>query len=120
MGDLNMKKLSDTYTELGIDFTFPIEIINAQGKKTYFKDGKGYWSKREYDAEGNETYFENSDGYWRKREYDARGNETYFENSNGFWSKREYDAEGNDTYYEDSDGSQIGTPPEPVMRWQGD
>ncbi len=57
-----MKKLSETYKKLGIDFTFPIDVINAQGK---------------------ETYFENSDGYWRKREYDAKGKETYYEDSNG-------------------------------------
>ena len=36
-----------------------------------------------YDANGNRTYFETSDGYWSKREYDANGTETYFEDSNG-------------------------------------
>ena len=85
-----MKKVSDTLTELGIAFTFPIEITNA---------------------DGNETYYENSNGYWRKCEYDADGNETYFENSNGYWSKCEYDADGNETYYENSKGDQRGTPP---------
>ena len=83
-----MKKLSDTYKELGIDFTFPILIK---------------------DINGNETYCETSD-WWRMHEYDAKGNRTYSENSTGYWSKYEYDAKGNRTYYEDSDGEKIGTP----------
>ena len=84
-----MKKLSDTYKELGIAFTFPIEIE---------------------DARGNETYFENSDGYWRKSEYNAHGNKTYCENSAGYWCKSEYDADGHETYFEDSSGYKEGTP----------
>ena len=84
-----MKKLSETYKELGIAFTFPIEIN---------------------DDNGNETYCENSNGSWEKWEYDSNGNETYFENSKGFWCKREYDSNGNVTYYEDSKGSKRGTP----------
>ncbi len=78
-----MKKLSETYKELGIAFTFPIEIKDADGNKTYYEDS-GYWRKSEYDADGNETYYESSSGYWRKREYDADGNETYYENSHGY------------------------------------
>ena len=93
-----MKKLSEAYTELGIDFTVPIEIRNAQG---------------------NRTYFENSNGYWHRWEYDAKGNETYFENSKGFWSKSEYDAQGNRTYYEDSDGRKRGTPRSKVIEIDG-
>jgi len=96
------KKLSDTYKELGIDFTFPIEIKDANGKETYFENSNGYWRKYEYDANGNETYFEDSNGYWEKYKHDANGNETYLENSVGYWSKSEYDAEGKETYYEDS------------------
>jgi len=84
-----MKKLSDTYKELGIDFAFPIEIE---------------------DAKGNVTYYENSDSYWEKFEYDAKGNETYYETSNDFWSKREYDSDGNLTYCETSVGYKGGTP----------
>ena len=57
-----MKPLSETYKELGIAFTFPIVVK---------------------DANGNVTYNENSDDYWHKCEYDARGYETYFENING-------------------------------------
>ena len=57
-----MKKLSDTYKELGIDFTFPIEIKDAKGNDTYYEDSD-YWRKHEYDANGNLTYYENSDGY---------------------------------------------------------
>ena len=84
-----MKKLSDTYKELGIAFTFPIEIT---------------------DANGNTTYFERSTGLWYKYEYDANGNETYYENSDGFWSRYEYDSNSNETYYENSDGVKMGTP----------
>ena len=88
-----MKKLSDTYKELGIDFTFPIEIKDANGKQTYYVTSRGYWCKREYDAKGNETYYENSDPYWCKQEYDANGDRTYFEDCSGYkegtpkWSK---------------------------------
>ena len=69
-----MKKISDTYKELGIDFTFPIEIKDANGNETYFEDSNGYWRKYEYDANGNETRFEDSDGYWREYEYETDGN----------------------------------------------
>jgi hypothetical protein len=79
-----MKKVSDTYKELGIAFTFPIEIEDADCNPTYYETIEGYWSKREYDANGNRTYYENSIGYWSKCEYDADGNETYYENSDGY------------------------------------
>ena len=105
-----MKKLSETYKELGIDFTFPIEITNANGDPTYSEDSDGDWYKYEYDANGNETYFERSDGFWSKREYDASGNQTYYEDSEGDWYKREYDSNGNETYFEDSNGYKDGTP----------
>ena len=78
-----MKKLSDTLKELGIAFTFPIVIKDANGNKTYFETSHGYWWKREYDSEGNKTYFETSGDYWCKWEYDANGNKTYFEDSSG-------------------------------------
>jgi len=84
-----MKKLGETLTELGIGFTFPIEIK---------------------DANGNETYFEDSDGFWWKYEYDSNGNETHYENSNGYWCKCEYDTNGKETYYEDRYGKKKGTP----------
>ena len=58
-----MKKLSEALTELGIAFTFPIEITNANGNETYYEDSEGDWYKREYDSNGNETYFEDSNGY---------------------------------------------------------
>ncbi len=99
-----MKKLSNTLTELGIAFSFPIEIKDTNGNETYYEDSTGYWQKREYDSNGNETSHEDSTGYWRKREYDSNGNETYFENSDGYWCKWEYDSKGNKTYYEDSKG----------------
>ena len=84
-----MKKLSETYKELEIAFSFPIRIK---------------------DANGNLTYFENSDGFWCRYERDAGGYVTYLEDSNGFWCKYEYDAKGNETYYENSDGKKQGTP----------
>ncbi len=70
-----MKKLSKTYKELGIDFTFPIKVRNAQGNETYFENSDAFWRKSEYDAQGNETYYEDSDGYQRKSKYDSKGNE---------------------------------------------
>jgi hypothetical protein len=105
-----MKKVSDTLTELGIAFTFPIEITNANGNRTYYEDSAGYWGKREYDTNGNPTYYENSTGYWNKCKYDANNNSTYFESNNGYWWKYEYDADGNETYYENSNGCKEGTP----------
>ena len=83
-----MKKLSETYKELGIAFTFPIEITDANGKL---------------------TYYENSDGFWDRYERDANGNRTYYENSMGFWSRWERDA-WKMYYYEDSTGVKKGTP----------
>jgi len=107
----NMKKLSETYTELRIAFTFPIEIKNKAGNETYFENSKGFCCKREHDSAGNETYYEDIDGFWCKREYDSSGNQTYHETSNGYWRKRENDSAGNQTYYENSKGFQRGTPP---------
>jgi len=60
-----MKKISETYKELGIAFTFPIEILDTNGNQTYCELSDGYWSKSELDAIGNRTYFENSEGYKR-------------------------------------------------------
>ncbi len=59
---MTMKKLSDTYKELGIAFSFPIEIRNPSGKETYYEDSDGFWCKCEYDTEGTVTYREDSDG----------------------------------------------------------
>ena len=105
-----MKKLSETLTELGIAFTFPIKITDANGKTTYYEDSYGYSRRTEYDANGKPTYYENSSDYWYKYERDARGNATYYEDSNDHWYKYEYDARGNATYYEDSTGVKKGTP----------
>ena len=104
-----MKKLSETYKELGIAFSFPIEIKDSKGNQTYHEESYGYWDKREYDSDGNKTYFENSHRYWHKREYDSNGKVTYFEQSNGHWYKCEYDSKGNETYCEDSYGNKRGT-----------
>ena len=105
-----MKKVSDRYKELGIDFTFPIEIKDANGNKTYYENSNGYWYKYEYNADGMETYFDTSCGFWFKSEYDADGNETYCESSDGYWRMREYDSNGNETYFENSIGCKKGTP----------
>ena len=105
-----MKKLSEIYQELGIVFTYPIQIRDSKGNQTYHEGSDGHWYKKEYDSNGNKTYYENSHGYWYKQEYDADGNVTYFENSYGDWCKKEYDSNGNKTYYADSDGIKQGTP----------
>ena len=60
-----------------------LEIKDKNGKRIYFENSSGFWSKREYDSEGNEIYVEKSDGTWLKREYNSRGNMIYFENSDG-------------------------------------
>jgi hypothetical protein len=57
-----MKKLSETLTELGIAFSFPIEIKDAGGNVTYFENSNGYWEKYESDTNGYATYYENSRG----------------------------------------------------------
>ena len=57
-----MKKLSEIYKELGIAFSFPIEITDSNGNQTYYELSDGYWSRAECDAIGNRTYFETSDG----------------------------------------------------------
>ena len=78
-----MKKLSETYKELGIAFTFPIEITDDKGNRTYYESSTDYWQRWERDADGNMTYYEDSDDYWERYERDANGNETYFENRDG-------------------------------------
>ena len=78
-----MKKLSETYKELGIAFSFPIKIKDANGNVTYCEGSDDFHYKCEYDANGNVTYYENRTGYKYKRECDANGNETYFEGSDG-------------------------------------
>lgn len=85
-----MKLLSEAYKELGIAFSFPLVIR---------------------DANGNWTYYEENNGCGRRWERDAKGNPTYFEDSYDYWSKWERDADGIETYYENSDGVQRGTPP---------
>ena len=104
-----MKKLSETYKELGIAFDFPIEIKDADGNSTYYERIDGYWRRSEYDEKGNETYFENMSGHWSRYEYDENGKATYYEDSDGYWRRCEYDEDGNRTYYEDSYGYKGGT-----------
>ena len=57
-----MKLLSETLTELGIAFSFPIEIYDAKGKLTYYENSNDDWERYERDAKGYETYYENSEG----------------------------------------------------------
>jgi len=79
-----MKKLSETLTELGIAFTFPIEIEDDDGNQTYFEASDGYWDRYEWDDKGRATYREDSGGNWERYERDANGDETYYENSEGY------------------------------------
>jgi hypothetical protein len=58
-----MKKLSETYKELGIAFSFPIRIKDAKGNETYYENSNDCWIKREYDTNGKVTYFEDSNGF---------------------------------------------------------
>jgi len=60
-----MKPLSETLTELGIGFTFPIIIKDANGNETYHESSYDYWCRWERDANGNRTYFEDSDGTYQ-------------------------------------------------------
>ena len=78
-----MKKLSETYKELGIAFSFPIRIKDANGKTTYRENSDGFWCRYERDANGYVTYYEDSNDYWYRYEYDADVCVTYFENSYG-------------------------------------
>jgi len=104
-----MKKLSETYKELGIAFTFPIEIKDEDGKPTYYENSHRQWYRREYDKNGYETYHEYSNGIWSRYEYDEDGNQTYHECNDNLWYRYEYDKDGNQTYFEASDGYKIGT-----------
>ena len=105
-----MKKLSETLTELGIDFSFPIVIKDSNNNETYYEKSNGAWCKTGYNANGDRTYYETSNDFWCKREYDNNGYTSYYETSNDFWWKCEYDRKGNLTYYETSDGYKKGTP----------
>jgi hypothetical protein len=58
----SMKPLSKTLTELGITFTFPIEIKDANGRATYHEDSNGFWCRWERDANGDVDYYEDSTG----------------------------------------------------------
>lgn len=95
-----MKLLSETLTELGVAFSFPIQIKDSNGNETYYENSDGYWCRRKYNAKGNETYCETSDGYWRTKYAGTFG-------GTGNTAKYEYDAKGNDTYCETCEGKVI-------------
>lgn len=57
-----MKPLSETLTELGIAFKFPIKIWDTKGYQTYYEDSDGYWDRYEYDGNGKQAYYEDSTG----------------------------------------------------------
>jgi hypothetical protein len=78
-----MKKLSETYKELGIAFSFPIEIMEANDRVTYFEDCDGFWERYERDVKGRPTYHEDSNDYWGKWERDDNGDVLYYEDSTG-------------------------------------
>jgi len=105
-----MKKLSEIYKELGIEFTFPIEILGVWGNQTYYENSDGHWEKWERDANGYQTYHEDSNGFWQKWERDANGNVDYHEDSDDYWEKYERDDKGRETCFENSDGTKEGTP----------
>jgi len=67
-----MKPLSETYKELGIAFTFPIKIKNANGSFTYYENSDEFFERYEYDTAGIETYYENSNGFKRGAPKSAR------------------------------------------------
>ena len=105
-----MKLLSETLTELGIAFSFPIKINDANGNETYYEISYGYWCRWEYDDKGHETYYKNSSDFWCRWERDANGNVTYYKNSSDYWNRYERDANGKVTYHENSKGVKWGTP----------
>ena len=78
-----MKKLSEIYKKLGIAFTFPIEIYDANGYETYYEASDGFWARSERSAKGYRTYFEDSTDYWQRCEHHDNGEVTYSEDSNG-------------------------------------
>lgn len=103
-----MKKLSKIYKELGIAFTFPIEITDANGDETYYEDSDGYWRRRERDANGDVDYYEDSTGVKKgttqRAQLEALGDKI---KDAGLDSA---DYNGNQTYYEDSAGTKRVTP----------
>jgi uncharacterized membrane protein len=90
-----------------------LKIKDKNGKRIYYEDSNGFWTKRGYDSKGNQIYYENSSGYWSKSEYDSQGNEIYIVDSSGFWAKWEYDSKGNEIYYKNSNGTIIDNRPKP-------
>lgn len=78
-----MKKLSEVYKELGIDFSFPIEIKDDSGRVTYSEDGDDFWCKYERDVKGRPTYHEDSNGFWQRWKRNADGDVLYYEDSTG-------------------------------------
>jgi len=78
-----MKKLSETLTEMGIDFSFPIKIKDSNCRTTYWEESDDYWTRYERDAKGRPIYNEDSDGFWSRWERDANGDVDYYEDSTG-------------------------------------
>ena len=78
-----MKPLSKTLTELGIDCAFPIEIMEANDRVTYFEDCDDYWERYERDVKGRPTYHEDSNGFWQRWKRNADGDVLYYEDSTG-------------------------------------
>jgi|18_taG_2_1085343.scaffolds.fasta_scaffold31528_2 hypothetical protein len=57
-----MKKLSETYKELGIDPTFTTEIKDDNGYMVTYSKDSGYNDKKEFDENGTEVYYEDGGG----------------------------------------------------------
>ncbi len=57
-----MRKLSETFKELGIAFAFPIKIKDENGNESYYEASNGYWRFTEYGDNDLESFYEDSDG----------------------------------------------------------
>jgi len=71
-----MKKLSETLTEMGIAFSFPIEIKEANDRVNYYEDSDDFWYRYEYDANRRRTYYEDSNGKKRGTPRSAKSAKT--------------------------------------------
>lgn len=63
--------------------TFPLELLDLNGKERYYENSRHYWAIVEFDSNGEENYWEDSAGAWQRCEYDENSNEIYYEDSTG-------------------------------------
>ncbi len=62
---------------------YPIEVLDDQGRETYFESTDGVWYKQEFDEHGNICSYSDSLDYWWKAEYNDDNIEIYYENEKG-------------------------------------